>query len=623
MNFLIMNKRNLKYDSLPEITAGVFLRTSLTLFFITLLSTMGSVIDGFIIGHYMETTDVGAISLTSPVWFVAAIIHGILSTGSQPLCTKELGKGNRENARQIFSMTLIVGVSVTFLLSLLMLVFSRQVTGLLGAVPEMDVYDACRRYLTGISPGFPALTAISLLSTGIRLEGEGKWTIRCAAVVTFVNILLDLVVVLLHGGMFMMGLSTSMSYYAGLAVLALYYFRKKEALLRPVICRVSTAVIGSIVLYGLPLGVSRITTTFRSLYINRVLASGASSTGLAAYNVQVQLTYLTNSMFMAMAGTLSTLLCLYFAEENKRGLKYTVRIALAHEVFWGLIITLLLRSWYMMPLISWFYLGRNEEAVVIAQVAIYFFAAGLLGQALSVLFANYLCSIGRIAMANIIYVLCDVVLVVIMVSGSLSRLSPGVSDAVRNGMIFWSISRAQLAMIAVIPVMILLINLLWRNSSASLEDAVLLLPKGYGAAETDQLTASPRTLEEVICFSKKAYDFCIQKQVRRKEAYYVSLAVEEMAANILKHGFKDSGHHTMEVRVICKQDVLYLRIRDNSHIFDPIKKAEAVSDIMDPSRYIGIRMVMTLADEVIYTPTLKLNNLLIRINHPYLESPGQ
>lgn len=618
-----MNKLNVKYDPLPEITAGVFLKSTMALFLTLLTSTLGSVIDGFIIGHTMKTTDVGALSLTSPVWFALAIIYGALATGSEPLCTKALGIGDRKRARQIFSMALITGISVTVLLMLWILLFSRQVCGLLGAVPGMDVYDPCRGYLIGISIGFPALTAISLLSAGLQLEGERRWSVRSAAAVTIVNIALDLLVVLLHGDMFMMGLSTSVSYYAGLAVLGVYYLRKKESLLRPFRCRVSMVVLGSIMLYGLPLGVSRMTTTFRSFYINHVLAAGATSAGLAAYNVQVQLTYLTNSLFMAVAGTMSTLLCLYFVEENKKGLRYTVGIALAYEIFWGSIITLVLRSQKIVPVISWFYLGRNEESLVIADVAVYFFAIGLLGQALSVLFANYLRSTNRIAMANIVYVLCDAVLVVIFVSRRMGRLSPKVSDAIRNGVIFASVSHAQLAMLAVMPIMVLLSNLFRRNSSSSLENAVLMLPKGYGVPDEDQMTASPQTVEEVIAFSQTAYDFCIRHHVREKEAYFVSLAVEEMAVNILKHGFKDSGHHSMELRLICKSDALFLRIRDNSHIFDPIKKTEAVSGIEDPSRYIGIRMVMKLADEVVYTPTLMLNNLIIRLNHPYIDSPGQ
>ncbi len=59
-----------------------------------------------------------------------------------------------------------------------------------------------------------------------------------------------------------------------------------------------------------------------------------------------------------------------------------------------------------------------------------------------------------------------------------------------------------------------------------------------------------------------------------------------------------------------------LRIRDNSHIFDPIKKMASISSINDPSRYIGIRTVMKMASEVTYTSTLKLNNLVIQIEVP-------
>jgi hypothetical protein len=72
----------------------------------------------------------------------------------------------------------------------------------------------------------------------------------------------------------------------------------------------------------------------------------------------------------------------------------------------------------------------------------------------------------------------------------------------------------------------------------------------------------------------------------------------------------------MELRVIHKKDSFMLRVRDNSHIFDPIKKMAAISSIDDPSRYIGIKMVMRMASEVVYTSTLKLNSFLVRIDIP-------
>ncbi len=91
------------------------------------------------------------------------------------------------------------------LLTLLILLFSTQAAGLLGADPEMAVFLPCRRYLIGAAIGFPAISAISILSMGINLEGARIWTIRSAAAVTVTNIFLDLMIVLVHGDMFMMG----------------------------------------------------------------------------------------------------------------------------------------------------------------------------------------------------------------------------------------------------------------------------------------------------------------------------------------------------------------------------------------------------------------------------------
>ncbi|MCR5795668.1 MAG: hypothetical protein K6G61_10050 [Solobacterium sp.] len=231
-------------------------------------------------------------------------------------------------------------------------------------------------------------------------------------------------------------MTTSVSYYAGAAVLVLYYVKNRDCLLQPALYRLSLRLIGHIALQGMPLGVSRITTTYKSFFLNQVLAAGVSTAGLAAYNVQVQLNYLTNSLFMSIALTMSMMLCLYYPEENRRGLIYTMSIALSYEVFFGLGVTLLLRSQPVMVLITWFYLGVNVESYMTAHTAIYYFALGLTGQAMSVLFANYLNSTGRTLLSDLVYILCDAVLVTLMVTARLHRIPPGISDAFRNRTVF-------------------------------------------------------------------------------------------------------------------------------------------------------------------------------------------
>jgi hypothetical protein len=93
-----------RYNPLLDITLKVFLSTAVTFFLSSLMSTIGGIADGFVIAHTMDTSDVGALSLTSPIWFLSAVIYSILSYGAQPRIIMELTKGSREKARKIFSM---------------------------------------------------------------------------------------------------------------------------------------------------------------------------------------------------------------------------------------------------------------------------------------------------------------------------------------------------------------------------------------------------------------------------------------------------------------------------------------------------------------------------------------
>ena len=224
---------------------------------------------------------------------------------------------------------------------------------------------------------------------------------------------------------------------------------------------------------------------------------------------------------MSIALTMSMMLCLYYPEENRRGLKYTVLIALCYEAVFGLGITLLLRSQPVKELLSWFYLGENMESYFAAQTAIHYFALGLTGQAMSVLFANYLNSTGRTVTADLVYILCDAVLVTVMVAAKLYALPAGISDALRSGTIFAAVSRAQLTMFVMIPAMIILINWLQKARPGAISDVLLMLPDGYGVAKEDELTASPRSVQQVNAFSQEAYDFCLKHGAGKKEAGYI------------------------------------------------------------------------------------------------------
>ena len=83
--------------------------------------------------------------------------------------------------------------------------------------------------------------------------------------------------------------------------------------------------------------------------------------------------------------------------------------------------------------------------------------------------------------------------------------------------------------------------------------------------------------------------------------------MEEMAGNIVRHGFSmDNKDHSVDIRVVRKNENVILRIRDNCGVFDP----SAYHDSMKPGNNFdntGIVLVYGIAKKVEYQNLLGMN----------------
>ena len=108
--------------------------------------------------------------------------------------------------------------------------------------------------------------------------------------------------------------------------------------------------------------------------------------------------------------------------------------------------------------------------------------------------------------------------------------------------------------------------------------------------------------------------FCLGKGVDRRRANLAGLAMEEMAGNVVDHGFtKDKKKHTVDVRVVHKDDQVILRIKDDCVPFDPGER-QKIAESDDITKNIGIRMIFKIAGDIQYQNILGMNVLTIRIS---------
>lgn len=140
---------------------------------------------------------------------------------------------------------------------------------------------------------------------------------------------------------------------------------------------------------------------------------------------------------------------------------------------------------------------------------------------------------------------------------------------------------------------------------------LLALPAGFGVAEDQRLDISIHNEQEVMDTSRLVMTFCKRVGIDDRRAMFAGLCMEEMAGNIVQHGFVDGKKHIVDVRVVNRsEEGLLLRIKDDCKAFNPKEKLELI-DPADVTHNIGLRMSQRLAREISYSNVLGLNVLTI------------
>ena len=145
-------------------------------------------------------------------------------------------------------------------------------------------------------------------------------------------------------------------------------------------------------------------------------------------------------------------------------------------------------------------------------------------------------------------------------------------------------------------------------------EELMVIPADFGAPEEDRIDVSVRSIADVVKVSGSVLDFCRARGISSRSSYFAALCLEEMAGNVVDHGFtKDTKEHSVDVRVVHKDDDVILRIKDDCVPFDPSERLALVAP-EDPLKNIGIRMVFKMAKDVQYQNILGLNVLTMRID---------
>ncbi len=204
-------------DSIPGLFRKILIPTLTGMLCMSAMTT----IDGVFVGHGVGSDALASVNIFAPFWMIMTGIGMLFGIGCSVVSSVHLAQGNEKAARINMTQTLLFGVLLTAIITLIVNLFSKQSAYMLGSSDRLLPYVL--DYQKWLSFAF---TAIFLQSVGlliIRLDGSPKYASAAAAIPSIVNVVLDYVYVfVLHRGLEGVAIATAIGCWVG-GLMVIFY----------------------------------------------------------------------------------------------------------------------------------------------------------------------------------------------------------------------------------------------------------------------------------------------------------------------------------------------------------------------------------------------------------------
>ena len=370
---------------------------------------MGMLIDNIIAGQLLGQDALGAMGIVSPIGIIFSAIGNICSGGGTTLASQAVGKGDKDEVRNIFTVTILFALVCGLVITVPGLFFPEKLAVILGAKEELLVPSA--DYIRGFFMGtIPTIMTTALMGF-VKIDGSPKLPLFSIVTMSVADILLDLFMVAVLGlGMFGMALATTLSYVIAVAVACLHFLGKKNTLklVRP---KSPWKVLGSMTVTGAPAAVGRVCDTLKSVILNNITASVIGVGAIAALNVRNQANNIFGALTLGVGQAIVPVAGMFHGEEDKTALRGTLKLSVimgfALNCFGAAVL-------FIFPGVLPKMLGIREEAVMdMAVAAVLLFAVSMPFRALNNIFLSFYQATKKVGTALLICVLESLVYTVL------------------------------------------------------------------------------------------------------------------------------------------------------------------------------------------------------------------
>lgn len=401
---------------------------------------------------------------------------------------------------------------------------------------------------------------------------------------------------ILNGGLFGMGVATSVSYLFSVLILVGFYISGKSSI-KPNVTKIRPVLIGDVIKNGLPTAVSRISNTVKSALTIRIVLATIGGLGVAAISVQTSVDSFLGCVCPAIGMTVLMITSVIYGEEDESGL----RDLFIQSIKMTVIITTLI------SIIIWFFSGffvrlflREPEAFDVASKCMQIYALSLPFVGFNACFQNFYQGSRKIGLTNMICILERMGFVTLCVFVlSKTNYKYGAFLGIPLGELLMTITVIVVAMV--------------RNKKIRISiNELLAINNSFDTSEAQIAEFTIRSLQGLEKTMADVSEFCDRCEIDNHKKNQCILLIEELAKNIITHGFSKNDNR-IDIKLVSKEGGVKIRFRDDCLQFDPVSYWKMVDDTADVDKNIGLKLIMNNASDISYVYTIKMNNLVLTV----------
>lgn len=286
-----------------------------------------STVDGLFVSRLIGTDALSAVTLIMPIVMISLAFGSMIGTGGNALIAKKIGEGKEQEARQNFSLLLLVTLVISIFMSIIGLSFLEPILRLLGA--EGDLFNLSRQYAIPLLILFPLSMFGMVFQISFITVGKAHLGFVVSVLGGITNIVLDyLLIAVFDMGVAGAAIATSIGYSIPSLVGLIYFLLNRNGSLFIAKPRFDIWVILKSCSNGASEMVASLSAGVTSLLFNVILLRMIGSDGIASMAVIMYAQALLSSAFLGYSIGISPIISYNYGKQDVDRLKKIYNISL-------------------------------------------------------------------------------------------------------------------------------------------------------------------------------------------------------------------------------------------------------------------------------------------------------